>query len=66
MEIILFKNDDLISEYQGRVYVDTIWDAFDEKGDFRSDLLWEFFRNHFDYIVKSQKNERKDVQTCMS
>lgn len=53
-EVIIYaaKSDKFISEYQGRVYVDKRKDAFDEKGNLKSDLLWEFcsepFRLYFE------------------
>ncbi len=53
-EVIIYiaKSDKFISEYQGRIYVDTRKGAFDEKGNFKSGLLWEFcsepFRLYFE------------------
>ena len=38
VEVVLLECDKLVSEYQGRIYCDTIWDAFDENGNFRSEF----------------------------
>lgn len=46
-EIVLLKCANLVSEYQGRVYVDTIEEAFDGAGNFRDDLLWEIYSEAF-------------------
>ena len=40
--VIIVKNDSLVSEYQGRIYVDNIEDAFDRDGKLRTDRLLEF------------------------
>lgn len=50
--IYIVKSDKFVSGYQGRVYVDTHNDAFYEKGNLKSGLLWEFcsglFRFYFE------------------
>ena len=40
--VIIVKNDSLVSEYQGRIYVENIEDAFDDEGKLRTDRLLEF------------------------
>lgn len=56
MEIFLLSNDKFISEYQGRIYVDDIFDAFDKSGKFRDELLWEFISEAFrEYIENPEK-----------
>ncbi len=46
-EIFILENDNFISQYQGRIYVENIFDAFDKKGNFKDDLLWEFLSEPF-------------------
>lgn len=53
VEVVLLECNKLVSEYQGRVYCDTIWDAFDENGTFRSDLLWEMYSEPFRLYCES-------------
>lgn len=55
-EVFLIENSSFVSEYQGRVYCETIWDAFDENGDFRSDLLWEFSSEGFREFIENPAN----------
>lgn len=56
MEIFLLSNDKFISKYQGRIYVDDIFDAFDKSGKFRDELLWEFISEPFrEYIENPEK-----------
>lgn len=55
-EIFLINNPAFVSEYQGRVYCDTVWDAFDESGNFRSDLLWEFTSEGFREYIENPEN----------
>ena len=55
-EVFLIENAAFVSEYQGRVYCETIWDAFDENGDFRSDLLWEFSSEGFREFIENSEN----------
>lgn len=57
-EVFLIDNPTFVSQYQGRVYCETIWDAFDENGDFRSDLLWEFFAEGFREYIENPENLR--------
>lgn len=59
VEVVLLECDKLVSEYQGRVYCDTIWDAFDENGNFKSDLLWEMYSEPFRLYCESP-NELKE------
>lgn len=54
-EVIIYiaKSDRFISEYQGRVYVDTRQEAFDDDGKFKGDLLWEFCSEPFRLYCES-------------
>lgn len=47
VEIYLLKNNSFVSEYQGRIYADTIWDAFDDEGNFLDELMMEFISEPF-------------------
>ena len=67
VEIFLLENDKFVSQYQGRIYAETIWDAFDEDGDFRDELMMEFISEPFwEYIenpefVKGKCKELYDL-----
>ena len=54
-EIILLKNDNFVSEYQGRIYIENIFDAFNSDGTFKDDLLWEFISEPFRLYVQNPK-----------
>lgn len=50
-EIFLLVREQFVSEYQGRIYVENIFDAFNLDGSFKDDLLWEFMSEPFrEYI----------------
>ena len=52
VDIFLLENDRFVSQYQGRIYADTIWDAFDNDGNFRDELMMEFVSEPFrEYIA---------------
>ena len=55
-DIFLLENDNWVSEYQGRIYVDYIFDAFDEDGNFRDDRLWEFISEPFREYIENPDN----------
>ena len=59
IEIFLLKNHNLISEYQGRIYVDDIFAAFNSKEIFRDDLLWEFISESFREYIENPNNLKK-------
>ena len=48
-----------ISEYQGRIYVDDIFDAFDEDGYFKDETLWEFVSEPFREYIENPENLKK-------
>ena len=52
-EIFLLKNDNFVSEYQGRIYIENIFDAFEADGTFKDDLLWEFISESFRIYVQN-------------
>lgn len=47
VEIYYIRNPQFISDYQGRIYVDNIFDAFFPDGTFDDSLLWEFISEPF-------------------
>ena len=60
MEIYLLDNENFISEYQGRIYVDTALEAFDTEGNFKDELLWEFISESFrEYVEDSEGLKEK-------
>ena len=67
VEVFLLKNKKFISEYQGRVYVDNVLEAFDNNGNFKDELLWEFVSEPFrefitnPAILKSKSPELYDL-----
>ncbi len=52
IEIFLLKKDKFISEYQGRIYVDNIFDASNSDGSFKDELLWEFISEPFRLYIQ--------------
>ncbi len=54
VEIFLLKKDAFVSDYQGRIYIDSnnIFDAFDMDGNFKDDLLWEFVSEGFRVYIE--------------
>lgn len=55
VEVFLLKKEHFISDYQGRVYVDSdnIFEAFNKDGSFKDDLLWEFVSEGFAQYVEN-------------
>lgn len=62
-DIFLLDCPKLISEYQGRIYTDYIMDAFDEDGNFKDELLWEFISEPFrEYVEDPENLKRKSAE----
>lgn len=62
-DIFLLDCPNLISEYQGRIYTDYIMDAFDEEGNFKDTLLWEFISEPFrEYMEEPERLKKKSVE----
>lgn len=53
VEIPLLNSDKFVTEYQGRIYVENIFDAFKADGTFKDDLLWEFISEPFRLYVEN-------------
>ncbi len=55
VEVFLLKKETFVSDYQGRIYVDSdnILEAFDKDGNFRDDLLWEFVSEGYAKYVEN-------------
>lgn len=61
-DIFVVNTDKLVSEYQGRVYVEDITDAFDEDLNLRYNKLKEFVSEAFrEYIENPEKLEEKHL-----
>lgn len=59
-DVFLLLNDNFVSDYQGRIYVENIFDAFDEDGKFKNDLLWEFTAEPYrEYILNPENLKSK-------
>lgn len=56
VEIMFIRRPTFVSDYQGRIYSDTIWDAFDDNGNFRYELLMEFVSEAFREYVENPGN----------
>lgn len=56
VEILLVNCPKFISEYQGRIYADTIWDAFDDEGNFRYELMKEYVSEGFREYIENPMN----------
>lgn len=62
-EVFVLKKPLFISDYQGRIYVDNILDAFDESGRFIDNYLYEFVSEAFRaYIMEPDMLEKKSIQ----
>lgn len=67
VDIFLLENDRFVSPYQGRIYAETVWDAFDDDGNFRDELMMEFVSEPFrEYVadpvmVKAKCRELYDL-----
>lgn len=60
VDIFLLENDGFVSQYQGRIYADTVWDAFDSDGNFRDELMMEFVSEPFrEYIANPDTVKNK-------
>ena len=55
VDIFLLESDKFVSQYQGRIYAETIWDAFDEDGNFRYELMMEFISEPFREYIENPK-----------
>jgi SPP1 gp7 family putative phage head morphogenesis protein len=61
--ILRVQNEFLISEYQGRIYADSIEDAFGEAGQFDGGLLYEFVSEPFrEYMEAPDELKRKSPE----
>lgn len=62
-EVFVLKKPLFISDYQGRIYVDNILDAFDESGGFIDDYLYEFVSEAFRaYIMNPDMLKKKSIR----
>lgn len=60
-DIILIRSSKLISEYQGRIYVKSIADAFDKNGKLKTEHLLEFISEPYSlYIREPEVLKKKD------
>lgn len=63
VEVTLLINDKFISEYQGRIYVEDVFESLNEDGTFKDDLLWEFISEAFrEYIENPNRLKRKNKE----
>lgn len=63
IEIFFVKNDMFVSDYQGRIYVEDIFDAFEPDGTFKDDLLWEYISEAFrEYIENPEGLKARDAE----
>lgn len=51
-EVFFVKSDKFVSEYQGRIYVGNIFEAFESDGTFKYALLWEYVSEAFREFVE--------------
>ena len=60
VDIFLLKNSGLVSDYQGRLYVNDYSEIYDENWKIRSEILQEFMSEPFrEYIENSERLKRK-------
>lgn len=55
-DIFLLNSPSFVSEYQGRIYTETVWDAFDDDGNFKYDLMWEYVSEGFREYIENPAN----------
>lgn len=59
----IIKNDKFISDYQGRIYVNHIQDAFDENGNIKTEYMLEYVSEGYrEYIMHSDNLLKKDPE----
>ena len=54
--VLLVKTDKFISDYQGRIYVDTPSQAFDKNGNIRTERMLEFVSEMFREYLENPMN----------
>lgn len=60
VDIFILEREQFVSEYQGRIYVRNILDAFETDGTIKEDLLWEFVAEPFrEYIENPELLKEK-------
>ena len=63
IDIFILQNSEFISEYQGRIYVDNIADAFEDDGEFIDEYLEEFISEPFrEYIENPEGLKSKNME----
>lgn len=63
VDVFLVKSDALLSEYQGRIYVENPTEAFDENGYLKTDLLLEFVSEIYrEYMENPEKLKESHVK----
>lgn len=53
IDIFLLSREQFVSQYQGRIYINNIFDAFKPDGTFSDELLWEFMSEPFRQYVEA-------------
>lgn len=53
IDIFLLSREQFVSQYQGRIYINNIFDAFKTDGTFSDELLWEFMSEPFRQYVEN-------------
>lgn len=63
IKIFVLKSEHLVSEYQGRIYAETMEEAFDADGRFKDELMLEFISEPFrEYMEKPEDLRRKSPE----
>ena len=56
VEVFLVKNEKLVSEYQGRIYINNPKDSFNENGELQIDRLLEFISEPYKEYMEDPKS----------
>ena len=60
VDIFILTGEQFVSEYQGRIYTDNIFNAYGPDGVFQDELLWEFVSEVFrEYIQNPDRLEKE-------
>ena len=66
VDVLLVKNDQLVSEYQGRLYVDNPTEAFDDDGNLMMDKLFEFMSEPYREYMENPERLKKEHELFYS
>lgn len=60
VDIFVLNREEFVSEYQGRIYIEDIFKAFDKDGKFNDELLGEFVSEAFREYIENRDNLKEN------